>query len=241
MQDHRELIPAQAADRIIGVGHFNQARGNGAQHDVTRMVTMHVIDLLEAIKVEHGQRGLGCPTTTGFTAARDFVGQRGIETATVEQTGQRIRFRQFTQTVTGVHQFGNLEPAGDIALYPALSVLFGDDGGRHPVQRPILGTVADIALPQLARLDGTVQIPEEIRVMIAGIDDPVRGTDQFRPRVLTDFTKTVIHIGNDPLCVGNGDDQDTVNQVGPEISILMCQCPQPIIVLQCHIPAWNLQ
>ncbi|GBQ58135.1 hypothetical protein AA0243_1685 [Novacetimonas hansenii NRIC 0243] len=57
-------------------------------------------------------------------------------------------------------------------------------------------------------------------------------SQQFLRRIFADLAELVVDIGNHAITICNGDNQDIINQIGPEIRILVSKGAQPIIVLQ---------
>ena len=87
--DHAELLAAEPADDVLRAHADAQRVGERAEQLVADTVTVHVVDPLEVVDVEHQDRhGL-------VRAAR--VLQRGeqplVEAAVVEEAGQRVRLR----------------------------------------------------------------------------------------------------------------------------------------------------
>ncbi len=84
-----ELVAAQTCQQRLAAQAFLDLLGHPEQHPVTRFVAQRIVDPLEAIEV-HVHQGLGLVRTLA-AQQRAFGGL--VETATVEQPGQRVGHR----------------------------------------------------------------------------------------------------------------------------------------------------
>src|SRR5262249_59614577 len=86
MDDDRELVAAEARERVARSQHLRQARADLAQHLVAGVMAERVVELLEAVEVDQQQREL--------VALALGVGDRAIEpdeqVAAVAEPGQLI-------------------------------------------------------------------------------------------------------------------------------------------------------
>ncbi len=82
-EQDRELVPAEAGDRVAGPGGPAQPYGDLAQHVVAHVVTQRVVDLLEPVEIHQQQREppavpLNLPQRPGDPVVQeDPVGQAG--------------------------------------------------------------------------------------------------------------------------------------------------------------------
>jgi hypothetical protein len=79
--DQRELVAAQAREVIDLADRLTARVRDRAQDGVADRVAVDVVDRLEAVEVEQHEREF---------AARDLLGQRGVERAPVVQPGERV-------------------------------------------------------------------------------------------------------------------------------------------------------
>ena len=89
-QDHLELVAAEAADLATRPNDARQALRDLLEQVVARRVAERVVDLLEAVEIEHHQRAAALGRLVG--------GQRGGQpldhAVAIGQTGQRIVLRE---------------------------------------------------------------------------------------------------------------------------------------------------
>ena len=102
VQQQRKLVAADARHPIALTRHRAQAVGTVQQHPVGAGLAQAVVDLLEAVQVQHqqGQRGL---TPAGQC---NGVGQVQCQLVAVGQAGQHVAARQGLDAVAGGHQLG---------------------------------------------------------------------------------------------------------------------------------------
>ena len=90
-QQHRELVPAEAAEHVGGPQVGGERGRDAAQQRVARRVALGVVDGLEVVEVDHDQ-----PERAPVVA--HVVGQLRLEAlgeaAAVEAAGQRVRARE---------------------------------------------------------------------------------------------------------------------------------------------------
>jgi len=85
-QQDRELVAAQAREDVGLAQAVAQRAGAGDDELVAGGVPEAVVDRLEAVEVEHEQGALGAVAA----AAGDVLGQRAVDAAAVEQSGERV-------------------------------------------------------------------------------------------------------------------------------------------------------
>ena len=83
---------------------FCSAPGTGDDELVARRVAEAVVDLLEAVEIEHEQRALGAVAA----AARDVLGQRAVDAAAVEQARERVVVGEVAQLVLEAAALGDV-------------------------------------------------------------------------------------------------------------------------------------
>ena len=81
-----------------------------------------------------------------------------------------------------------------------------DDARVHPVEAPVPGTIADLAMPDGAAGDGGPHLPEEVRGMMAGVHHAMILSEQFLAGILADRAEPVVGVGDPALAVGDGHD-----------------------------------
>ncbi|MNE24749.1 hypothetical protein D3C80_1180490 [compost metagenome] len=107
---------------------------------------------------------------------------------------------------------GDIETYRHILAYlPSRGVDQRHHGAVDPVQRTVLGTVADLALPHLAGGQCPPHALEELRLMQAGVQNAMVGAQQFVPAVTRDAAKLLVDIGNAATQVGFGKDRGRVH------------------------------
>ena len=83
LDDHRELIAPLAKDEVLAANHPLEAGADLDQEAIAGEVPVGLVDLLEAIEVDHDQ--------TELTAvAGDLLGQPLLEVTVVADPGQRV-------------------------------------------------------------------------------------------------------------------------------------------------------
>ena len=108
-QDHRELLAAEARDRVHRPDALAERDRDVLQDDVAGLVAVGVVDALEVIDVDHqDQRRLA-----GARDAIDLARQRELEVAPVRQAGERIAARELAEAVD--HR---LQPGGVAGAAP---------------------------------------------------------------------------------------------------------------------------
>ncbi len=110
-QDDRELLPPVTRGQI-DLAHALPDEGGGAGEDpVSLHVAPAVVDALEIVEIEEGERGLELVAL----GAQDFLAQGLQEVAVVEQAGQAIGHRR----ALGARVAGDLDDLGvlELAVY----------------------------------------------------------------------------------------------------------------------------
>ena len=94
--DHEELVAAEAGYEISGTHSAAEAVGDGAEGEVAGLVAVAVVDLLEAIDVEHerGDAGLA------LTAASENLCGLALDGAAVERAGESVGASEPFEIVT---------------------------------------------------------------------------------------------------------------------------------------------
>ncbi len=106
--DHRELVAAQPGDQRGFRGAFAQPRGDGAQQGVTGRMSKRVVDLLEAIEIEHEHGQIN----TAIARNRNGVFHPLPEQHAIWQIGQRIVLRHMSDLGLGPALLGDIEMRG---------------------------------------------------------------------------------------------------------------------------------
>ena len=89
LEDDRELVAAEARERVVVAQELLQARADLAQHLVAGVVAERVVELLEAVEVDQQQRQLAVALGRG----RDRGVQRVDEVAAVAEAGEVVGAR----------------------------------------------------------------------------------------------------------------------------------------------------
>ncbi|MNP08636.1 hypothetical protein D3C76_1007130 [compost metagenome] len=118
VEDKRELVSPQAADRVALLEAFQEAFGGLLQQQVAHGVTQAVVDHLEAIDVQHQHRHWATTDASLFDAQLQAV----VEQHAIGQTGDGVVMGQAFQLDTrqaqffaGLADFGNI---GGYAQHP---------------------------------------------------------------------------------------------------------------------------
>ena len=82
----------------------------------------------------------------------------------------------------------------------------GNDGRIDPVERAVLGAVANLAAPDFAAGDGAPQVAKKRLWMVAGIDDAMGLAKQILARIFRDGAEFIVDVGYDSPRVGDHDD-----------------------------------
>ena len=110
---------------------------------------------------------------------------------------------------------GDVGADGHVALHrPSISRKWGNEG-VYPVQPPVFGAVAHLALPRLAAFHGLPHVRPKGLVVEAGIDDGVGGAQQLLAAVAADGHECIVHIGDEAIRIGlrhDGMDVDGVHE-----------------------------
>ncbi|GBQ35934.1 hypothetical protein AA0614_0561 [Komagataeibacter saccharivorans NRIC 0614] len=163
----------------------------------------------------------------------------GIEAPAIEQAGQYVGRRLLSQPHLGVHKLGNFKARGDETVDFPIVVTVGNDGGCDPVMTAILGTVTQVAMPCTTGKKRSVHAAEECPVMLAGIQHAVGPAQKFLAGILADFAKFVVYVRNRPVSVRYGYNQDIIDNISPEVGIVMRKGAEPVIMLCGHAGTSN--
>ena len=160
----------------------------------------------------------------GGREPRDQHFEMRLETPPVWQAGQWIEIGKALEALLACPEVdfellagGDVEADRGIAVHLALRVEMRNDGRIDPVERAVLAAVADLAMPDPALGDRAVKRAEEVRVMQAGSQHAVIGTDKLRRRVAADLAELAVHIGDRALHVGHRHDGGAVQGIADEI------------------------
>src|SRR5205085_2826926 len=77
------------------------------------------------------------------------------------------------------------------------------NGRVHPIERSILGAIADLTVPYFSMGDYGPKVAKELPGMIARVDNAMILTEQFFAGIFRNRAELVIDIGNPPRRVGN--------------------------------------
>ena len=114
-QDHRELLAAEARDRVHRPDALAERDRHVLEDDVAGLVAVRVVDPLEVIDVDHeDERRLA-----GARDPVDLARQRQLEVAPVGQAGQRIAARELAQAVDHRLQPGRVAGAASLGQHMA--------------------------------------------------------------------------------------------------------------------------
>jgi hypothetical protein len=87
------------------------------------------------------------------------------------------------------------------------------DGGTHPVQRAILGPIADVAMPDMPLGDSAPHFPVIVGGMFARLQDAMVLAEQFFPRIAADFAEMVVGESDAAGDIGNADNGVMIERV----------------------------
>ena len=130
--EHDELLASPASHAVVRANGTEQARGDLAQHGIADLVAVGVVDRLEVVDVDQSE------------ARRERLAARTLElglehlreVAAVEQPGERVRARGFTQSLLGCHLGRRVshDSLDDQALTEASRHAAAHDPARHAVE-----------------------------------------------------------------------------------------------------------
>ena len=103
-------------------------------------------------------------------------------------------------------ELSDVSADGDVLPRCGFGLFKGDDGGLDPVERAILGAIAEFASPYLPAGDGAIEFLEELGGMKVGIDDAMGSAEEFVAGIAADSAELVVDVGNTALGIGDGDD-----------------------------------
>ena len=136
VEQHRELVAAEAGDGVRRPDGRLQPPGDGDQQPVSHLVAERVVDELEAVEVEEQDRRGG--GRVGALGAADRLVEPVEEQHAVRQAGERVVQRVVLEALLGPLAVGDVGLAADD---PQRSVLRVPD--RHPArEHPAVGAVA---------------------------------------------------------------------------------------------------
>ena len=113
-------------------------------------------------------------------------------------------------------------PGGDVVSNRQVLARFAvtieerDDGRIDPVERAVLGAVADLASPDPASGDRPPQLAHEFLGVMSRVDDAMVLPNQLVACVLRDFAELVVDVRDDSAVVGGCDDRSLIERV-PEL------------------------
>ncbi len=167
-QQEGELVAGQARQRILRLEQPGQAAGDGEQDRVADRRAEVVVDLLEAVDVEHEDRrprgalGLG-------------AGDRRLEPVEIElavgQAGEVVVDRIVEESLLGGPRLGDVDQRADGADHLAVGAQHRPGAEVEPHVVAVLGAEAEVLRdPAAALLDGGVEQRLE-PVAVAGMEE----------------------------------------------------------------------
>ena len=137
--DHQhELVAADARDRVVFAHVRFQAAGNFLQHHVAGFVAEVVVDVLEVVEVEKGQR----TQHPIFQRMVDRLLQLVLQQGAVGQAGERVVVRQVVQAALVIARFGDVVDHRHEMRHLAIDVRHRVDAQVVPEHFAILACVA---------------------------------------------------------------------------------------------------
>src|SRR5947209_952854 len=112
----------------------------------------------------------------------------------------------FAYALLGALALGDVVADGDVLVGLAAGVKERDDGRVHPVDRAVLGAVANLAAPDAARGNRRPKISDELLRVVGRVDEAVILSDQLLARVLRDFAELVVDVVDRAALIRDGDD-----------------------------------
>ncbi|MNO85194.1 hypothetical protein D3C76_765590 [compost metagenome] len=198
-QDQHEFVARQPRHGIPTTQDTLQALRHFHQQQVTHGMPVAVVDRLETIQVEHAHRQRDAFAARVGQSLVQQVGQVGA----VGQAGEHIVAHPPLQ---GMQQLALLRDVkADRHILAHLACQRIDQwhhGAVDPVQRTVLGPVADFALPHPPGDQSPPHADKERRFMQPGIEDAVVGPQQFFTAVARDAAELLIDVGDVPTQVG---------------------------------------
>ena len=176
------LLASVDARRLV------EAQGGGVAHDLAGAVAQQAFGPC----VEHADHQVGIRGDHRGAGRRiEHIGQQGAG---------------FAQLLLGQLAQRHVVADDDETLDTAIGIEEGGDHAVHPVQRAVLGAVADLTLPGAAGQHGVPQVRPEGAVMHPGVVDVVGLTDQLVPAVTTEGTEGVVDLDDAARAVSDRDD-----------------------------------
>src|SRR5215204_1732180 len=139
--------------------------------------------------------------------------------------------RLLVYALLGALALGDVVTDGDVLVWLALGVEEGDDGRVHPVERAVLGAVANLPAPDAAGGDSRPEFADELLRVVGRVDDAVVLPDEFFARVLRDFAELVVDVVDAAGLVGDGDDGRLVERE-LEVGQLLQRAAQRLLRVQ---------
>ena len=99
--------------------------------------------------------------------------------------------------------------AADRQVLPRLAAVVEErhDGRVDPVERAVLGAIAQLAAPDAALRNRAPELADFVLRVIPGVDDAMILPDELLAGVLRNLAELVVDVGNRPARVGRGDDR----------------------------------
>ena len=165
------------------------ARGRSHEHGIPRLVAVAVVDLLEAVEVEHEHRpGLLVPARM-----RQPVGELPNEPATVGDRGQLIVHGKVTQHVLALPALGDVLKLSQPAQRPSLGVAQEGQVGDRPHDAPCRRHEALLRLPGIKFAVEDPPRRVNIGLAVVGMGELlVAPADQIRARATEQAAQGVV-------------------------------------------------
>jgi hypothetical protein len=176
LQQHRELVAAQARDGVAGAQRAGDPLGEGDEQLVADGVAEAVVDLLELVEVEEQQRAAVLRLAAG-TPQRllDAVNEQ----RPVGQPGEGVVQRLVLQPLLLDVAVGRVRQGAGHADRRAVDVARGHALGHHPAPGPVAVAHAELALQarRLARQVGLDLVAQPHHVVGGDEREPLVGRD----------------------------------------------------------------
>ena len=102
--------------------------------------------------------------------------------------------RLLRELLLGVFPSRDVGADGDVLIRLPALVQERDDRRVHPVDVTILGAIAELTVPDVARCDRSPQLPDELLGVIARVDDAVVLAEELFPRIPGNLAERVVDV-----------------------------------------------
>ena len=206
-QDGDKLVAAQSRQRIADAQGVLEAFRNGDQQIVAGLVTVAVVDRLEAIEIKIDQSHEDIPAPGLGDGLPQPIGQQHA----IRQSGQGVEMGHVFELALMLLHRRDVGEQADVMLRAARGVAHVADGEQFGVKLAVLAAIPELSRPAAIVNDGAPHRGEELRSLQVRFQHPRIAAKRFVAAVAGDVGKRVIDV--DDVAGGIGD-QDTLAGMG---------------------------